>query len=73
MNVSNRTSLTRQARALLDKRVKIVATGEVGVIRNVMPDANGDVYSIHVKVDGETTPRILALDEVVDAAPVDVN
>ena len=54
---------------MLNEKVKIKATGRTGVVKAVLPDAQGIPWQIHVKLDGEVedpyaTPYVLALHEV---------
>lgn len=55
---------------MLNQRVRIKATGETGVVKAVLPDAQGYPCQVHVKLEGEAedpykTPYVLAVHEVV--------
>ena len=67
MDVNFRPNLSKTAEQLLNTRCVVNADGRIGTISNVLPDADGNPYSIHVHVDSEgdgAPPRVLALDEV---------
>jgi len=67
MDINFRPNLARSSQDLLNQRVVINATAKLGTIVNVLPDADGNPYSLHVKVDGEPAdapPTVLAREEV---------
>ena len=55
---------------MLNQRCRIRATGQVGVIRAVLPDKDGYPCQVHVKLEGEVEdpwalPYVLAVHEIV--------
>ena len=62
--------LSAESQALIGRKVKVIATGQAGVIRDVMPDPMGHPYSVVFTSETEPVSSILAVDEV---SPTDAN
>jgi hypothetical protein len=63
-----KTDLSPASRAYINATVTIKANGKKGRVVSVLPDNNGDPWSLHVVVDGDASIQVLSTEEVRRAA-----